>query len=43
MLERIKQALCFLDLKKRMSGECEMPEITNQDAAYILTQIRILN
>ncbi len=43
MSENVREAICFMDLKKRMAGLCEAPDINETEAEFILLQIRRLN
>lgn len=44
MTEMLKDALCFMDPKKRMAGQApDEPEAGEQEATFLLTQIRLLS
>ena len=43
MLEQLRAAICFMDIKKRMARICQAEvEIDEAQAEYILAQIRRL-
>lgn len=42
MLKKLREALCFMDPKKRMAGSCEQPELDDTEAEFLLFKIRSL-
>lgn len=40
MLNQIKEAVFFMDLKERMAGQCIVPDISELEAEFLVQQIR---
>jgi hypothetical protein len=43
MSKNIREAICFMDPKKRMAGLCQAPELSEIEVQFILHQLRKLN
>jgi hypothetical protein len=43
MTQKLREAVSFMDLKKRMANKCAVPEIDETEAEYLLHQIRKLS